>query len=111
LESQRARAVFSTQDGGRWLEFLWKDGNVNFLPEQGVFASAGRVDVRESGDTLEFTGRGWKRSVRLVEAELTVEQTTPLPADGLAAERRGNVGMTVARPSPATAVIRLAPAN
>ena len=34
----KARAVFSTQDGGRWMEFTWKDGNVNFLPEQGVFA-------------------------------------------------------------------------
>ena len=50
LESQKVRAVFSTQDGGRWTEFTWKDGNLNFLPEQGVFAGVGRVDVRESGD-------------------------------------------------------------
>jgi hypothetical protein len=111
LESQRSRAVFSTQDGGRWLEFTWKDGDVNFLPEQGVFASQGRVDVRESGDTLEFAGRGWNRTVRLVDAEMTVEQTTPLPAAGLASEHRGSVGMTVARPSPSTAVIKLAPPN
>jgi hypothetical protein len=111
LESQRARAVFSTQDGGRWLEYTWKDGGVNFLPEQGVFAGPGRVDVRDSGDTLEFAGRGWKRTVRLVDAELTIEQTTPLTAAGLVSERRAGVGMTVARPSPSAAVVRIAPAN
>ncbi len=42
LESPRARAVFSAQDGGRWMEFTWKDTNLNFLPEQGAFAAAGR---------------------------------------------------------------------
>src|SRR5262249_49178280 len=77
LESQRARAVFSMQDGGRWIEFTWKDGGLNFLPEQGLFAAAGRVDVRENGDTLEFSGRGWRRTARLVEGEMTIEQTTP----------------------------------
>ena len=41
LESQKVRAIFSGQDGGRWMEFTWKDTNLNFLPEQGLFAGAG----------------------------------------------------------------------
>jgi hypothetical protein len=111
LESARARAVFSTQDGGRWMEFTWKDGGENFLPEQGVFAGSGRVDVREAGDTLEFTGRGWKRTMKLTDAELTVEQSGPLPADGLRPVRRGNVGLTVGRPTPSAAVFKIAASN
>jgi hypothetical protein len=95
LESQKARAVFSTQDGGRWSEFTWKDGGVNFLPEQGVFAGAGRVDIREAGDGLEISGKGWKRTVRLVDSALTVEGA--LPADGLSPEKRGNVSLSIDR--------------
>jgi hypothetical protein len=111
LESQRARAVFSTQDGGRWVEFTWKDGAVNFLPEQGLFTGAGRVGVRDNGDTLEFTGPGWKRTVRLAEGELTVEQTTPLPAEAVAPARRANLELRVSRTSPSTAVFRIAASN
>jgi hypothetical protein len=107
LESQKARAVFSTQDGGRWIEFTWKDGGINFLPERGVFAAAGRVDVHENGDTLEFNGRGWKRTARLAEGALTIEQTTPLPPDRLSPERRGNVGLSMERVSETSAVLRL----
>lgn len=97
LESQKVRAVFSTQDGGRWMEMNWKDNNVNFLPEQGVLAAAGGVEVRAAGDTLEFLGKGWKRTVRLAETVLTIEQNTPLPADGLTGEKRGNVTFAIAR--------------
>jgi hypothetical protein len=107
LESQRARAVFSTQDGGRWSEFTWKDGNVNFLPEQGVFAGAGRVDVRASGDTLEISGKGWKRTVRLSDATLTLEQTTPLPADALVPETRNGATLSIDRRSANTVVYRI----
>ncbi len=35
LETQKVRAVFSSQDGGRWMEFNWKDTNLNFLPVRG----------------------------------------------------------------------------
>jgi len=97
LESQKVRAVFSAQDGGRWMELNWKDNNVNFLPEQGVLAAAGAVEVRVAGDTLEFLGKGWKRTIRLAETVLTIEQNTPLPADGLVGEKRGNVTFAVAR--------------
>jgi hypothetical protein len=107
LESQKARAVFSTQDGGRWMEFTWKDANVNFLPEGGVFAGPSPVEVRANGDTLEFTGKNWKRTARLAEASLTIEQSSPLPADGLAPEKRGNTALTIARPSPSSATYSL----
>jgi len=107
LESQKVRAVFSTQDGGRWMELNAKDLNVNFLPEQGLFTGTGPVEVHANGDRLEFTGKGWKRTVRLAEGTLTIEQTTPLPADGLTPDRRGNVSLTIARPSATRAVYTL----
>jgi hypothetical protein len=100
LESQKVRAIFSTQDGGRWMEFAWKDTNLNFLPEQGLFAGPGPVEVRAVDDTLEFAGKGWKRTARLSETTLTIEQTTPLPADALSSEKRGGATLTIARPSP-----------
>jgi hypothetical protein len=111
LESQHARAVFSTQDGGRWTEFTWKDGGVNFLPEQGVFAGSGRVEVHETGDGLEFTGRDWKRTVKLADAELSVGQSTPLPPDSVSTESRGGIGLTIMRRSLNGAVFRMAPSN
>ena len=102
LESQKARAVFSAQDGGRWMEFTWKDANANFLPEQGLLAAPGPVDVHASGDALAFAGKGWKRTVKLAENSLTIEQDSPLPADLLGPEKRGNVGLVIARPTPST---------
>jgi len=99
LESRRARAVFSGQDGGRWVEFTAKDSNTNFLPEQGLFAAVGAVEVEAAGDSLVFSGRAWKRTVRLVDGALTVEQTTPLPADQLAPEKRGGTSLSIERTS------------
>jgi Glycosyl hydrolases family 35 len=107
LESQRVRAVFSSQDGGRWMELDWKDGNLNFLPEQGTLAGAGPVEVHAAGDALEFTARGWTRTVRLAGSVLTIEQSTPLPPDRLAPEKRGNVTFSIDRASPSSAVYRL----
>jgi hypothetical protein len=107
LESHRARAVFSAMDGGRWMEFTWKDSNTNFLPDAGAFAAAGPVEVRAAGDTLEFAGKGWKRTARLAESTLTIEQSTALPPEGLAPEKRGNIGLAVERPSALRAVYTL----
>jgi len=107
LETQKVRAVFSSQDGGRWMEFTWKDTNSNFLPEQGVFAAAGAVEVHAVGDALEFVGRGWKRTVRLTETTLSIEQTTPLPADKLTADRRDNVEFKIERNTPERATYSL----
>jgi hypothetical protein len=97
LETQRVRSIFSSQDGGRWLEFNWKDANVNFLPEQGAFASPGPVDAHVSGDALDLLGQGWKRTIHLAQNALSIEQTTPLSADGLVEEKRGNTTMTIER--------------
>jgi hypothetical protein len=107
LESHKARAVFSAQDGGRWMEFTWKDSDTNFLPEQGAFAAPGAVQVRAAGDALEFEGKGWKRTVRLVDSALTVEQTTALPPDRLAPEKVGSTGLSIERVSPMRAVYTL----
>ena len=107
LESQRARAVFSSQDGGRWLEFTSKDASSNFLPDLGAYAAPGHVEVRALPDALEFTGKGWRRTVRLTEGTLSIEQDSPLPADGILSERRGNIAFTVAHPSPSTATYTL----
>jgi hypothetical protein len=107
LESQKVRAIFSGQDGGRWIEFCWKDTNVNFLPEQGLFAGPGPVEVRAADDALEFTGKGWKRTARLSETALTIEQSSPLPANAPIPEQRGGARLTIARPSPTRATYTL----
>ena len=99
LETQKVRAIFSSQDGGRWMEFNWKDTNLNFLPVRGVFAAAGAVEVHAVGDSLEFVGKGWKRTVRLTNTTLSIEQTTPLPADQLTPDRRGNVDFQIEHPA------------
>ena len=101
------RAVFSAEDGGRWTEFTWKDSNANLLGERGAFAASGRVEARIDGDALEFRGRGWTRTVRLSEAALTIEQTTPLQPGGPAPAKRGNVTLTVEQVSEGKAVYTL----
>ncbi len=97
LESARIRAVFSPQDGGRWLEFTWKDTNTNFLTEPGALAARGPVEIRAAGSGLEFTAADWRRTVTLAGNVLTIDQTTPLPADRLTGEKRGNVTLTIDR--------------
>ncbi len=108
IESAKTRAVFSAQDGGRWLEFTWKETGTNVLPEQGAFTAAGPVEVRSGSDSLEFTGRGWKRTVRLDGAALEVEQTAALPAGAPWPGRRGSVSLRVERDGERRAVYTLA---
>ena len=107
LESPKVRAVFSTQDGGRWIEFTWKDTNTDFFSEGGVFAAPGPVQVQAHDNGLEFQGNGWKRTVSLSDTAVTVDQTTPLPAETAAPEKRGNTTLTITRPSPTRAVYSL----
>ena len=107
LESAKVRAVFSAQDGGRWMEFTWKDTNTNFLPEGGLFAQSGPVEVKQNGDALEFTGQNWKRTVTLKENALTIEQSTPLPAETLSSEKRGNTTLAIEHPASTRAVYTL----
>ena len=98
------RAVFSAQDGGRWMEFTWKDTNAEFLPEGGILAQAGPVEVRANGEALEFIGKGWKRIVTLQGSAVTMEQSTPLPQETLATGKHGNLTFTADRPAPTRAV-------
>jgi hypothetical protein len=107
LETDRARAVFSTEDGGRWMEFTAKQANANFLPDAGAFAATSRVSVRPLEDGLEFTGPGWRRTAHLTGATLTIEQDTPLPAAPVESTKIGNIALTVDRPSPTRAVYTL----
>src|SRR5439155_19021380 len=99
LENQRVRATFSARDGGRWMEFVWKDTGANFLPEQGDLAGAGSVEVRTVEGGLEFKSAGWTRTVRLNGARLTVEQTSTLPAEVAQAGKRDGVSFEIARES------------
>jgi Glycosyl hydrolases family 35 len=106
LENQHARAVFSTQDGGRWLEYVWKDSNLNVLPENGALAGTGPVEVQASDGALEFIGKDWKRTVRLAagEAQVTVEQSAPLGAETLETGKHNEVTLRVTRESATRAV-------
>ena len=107
LESQKARAVFSSQDGGRWMEFTSKSTGANFLPEQGAFAAAAPIEVTVAGNQLEIVAKGWKRIVSLNDATLTIEQNSPLPADGLAPQKLGSLELSIDRPTPTRAVYTL----
>ena len=107
LETERARAVFSSQDGGRWMEFTAKPGNLNFLPEAGLFAASGAVEVRAREDGLEFTGADWRRTARLSGSTLTIDQDTPLPAVTVEPAKIGNTALTVDRPTAVRAVYKL----
>ncbi|MGB7759751.1 MAG: hypothetical protein WBL61_07980 [Bryobacteraceae bacterium] len=104
LETERARAVFSAEDGGRWMEFTAKPGNANFLPEAGLFAAPGPVAIRALDDGLEFTGPRWRRTARLAGATLTIDQDTPLPATPADPIKIGSTTLTVDHPTPTRAV-------
>lgn len=107
LESPRARAIFSTQDGGRFAEFTWKDTNTNLLPDGGLFAQAGAVEVRPLANGIEFAGKGWKRTVTLVDAELAIDQTAPVSLSPALATKRGSVTLSMSQPSPEKVVLTL----
>ena len=107
IESAKARAVFSSQDSGRWLDFTSKETNANFLPEQGAFASPGPVEVKAAGDQLIVAGKNWTRTISLNDAALTIEQTTSLPPDGLKEQKIGNTTLNIEHPSPTRATYTL----
>jgi hypothetical protein len=99
LESQKLRAIFSSRDGGRWMEFTWKDTGTNFLPSEGAFAQPGSVGVRVVGNSLQLSGTGWTRTISLEDTKLTIEQSPALPANSLASKSVGNLDLSVGRPS------------
>jgi hypothetical protein len=89
------------------MDFTWKDTNTNFLPETGLFAQAGPVEVRQNGDALEFIGKTWMRTVTLRGTTLTIEQSSPLLPEILSPEKRGSTRLTVERPTATRAVYTL----
>jgi hypothetical protein len=107
LESQKVRAVFFSRDGGRWMEFTWKDTGANFLPADGAFAQPGPVEVRPNGGTLQFIGNGWTRTVSLEGSKLSIEQTSALPRDSVMPQTAGNVSLSIDRQSPSRVVYEL----
>jgi hypothetical protein len=54
-----------------------------------------------------FSGPGWQRTARLAGGTLTIEQTTPLPADGLAPNRLNGVEFSIERPTANRAIYKL----
>lgn len=113
LENQRARAVFSSRDGGRWIEYVWKDTGANLLPENGWLAGVGPVAVRPKSDggaaSLEVVFGHGRRTVTLAptEARLTVDQSVPLPAEALRSEKRNEISLEVTREESGRAVFLL----
>jgi hypothetical protein len=89
MESAKIRAVFADQTMQKWLEFTWKDSERNVLPEAGIDFGSGH------------------RKVLLKEAELTVEQDAPLPAEKLKPGKRNDLTLQIQRPQPSRAVYSL----
>jgi hypothetical protein len=79
------------------MEFTWKDGNVNFLPDQGILAGTGPVEIAGVGDSLTMKGVGWTRKLTLKDATLTVEQQAGLPGNGIDGWKQGNRSLTVTK--------------
>ncbi|MDQ6699998.1 MAG: hypothetical protein M3Z36_07415 [Acidobacteriota bacterium] len=87
LENQKIRAVFSAPDGGRWMEFVWKDSGRNVLPEAGVNVGTARLSLNGS--------------------DLTIEKDEPLPPEILKSEKHGDIFLDVHRPAPNRSVYTL----
>jgi hypothetical protein len=67
------------------------------------------VEVHAGDGALEFTGKDWKRTVRLAgsDAIVTVEQNTPLPGETLQTGKHNEISFQVARESATRAVYTL----
>jgi len=93
LENQRVRASFSGLDG-RWMEWVWKDSEMNLLPDSGLLPGKSRHT-----ENLDLRNR------------LTIEQDQPLPPETLQSGKKDGVVYTIERPSPNRAVYTLQPAE
>ena len=87
LESLKARAVFSSASGGRWMEFVWKESGRNVLPEGGVPLGPARFELHDS--------------------QLAIESNAPLPVDVLKSGKQGDIALEVNPHSPNRAVYTL----
>jgi hypothetical protein len=89
LESAKTRAVFAAEHDREWQEFTWKDSERNVLPESGI----------DLGPAV--------RKIVLKDADLTIEQESPLPPEKLKPGKRADITLQVQRPSPLKAVYSL----
>ncbi|MBK9167216.1 MAG: hypothetical protein IPM24_07100 [Bryobacterales bacterium] len=108
LENQRVRAVFSGADG-RWMELVWKDSDANLLPDSGLLPIDGPVEASLDGSAAVLTFAAG-RTVRLDGADpvVRITQSKPLALEGLSGGDYGAARLTVERPSPNAAELRLA---
>ena len=106
LESHKARAVFSAQDGGRWMEFTWKDRAPIFCPNRARSPRPARW--RSAPPATRWISRAGAGSARCGwRMALTVEQTTALPPDHLAPEKVGNTSLSIEHVTPMRAIYTL----
>ncbi len=100
LENQRVRASFSGVDG-RWMEWVWKDSNTNFLSEAGAFAGAVPIVAQASSGKWEFQFSKGKRVVMLgADNRLSIQQDSPLPPDVPKPGKRDGVDSRVEKSGP-----------
>ncbi len=82
-ENTRLRAVFSHEDGGRWIELYWKPSGKSLLPPEGV-AIASPVRIGLSGAEITLTSlnggpiTGMPRGGRLGNVDWTAESLGPV---------------------------------
>jgi len=108
IENQRVRASFSGADG-RWMEWVWKDSEMNPLPDSGLLTDSGPVTVSSSRATLEFRWKKGRRTVSLgADNRLVIEQDQPLPPEVLKPGKKDGVSYTIERLSPNRAVYWMA---
>ncbi len=107
IENQHVRASFSGADG-RWMEWVWKDSDMNLLPDAGLLPGTSPVVARGSASALEFRWKKGRRTVTLDAGNrLTIEQDQPLPPEALRSGKKDGVSFTIERPSPNRAVYSL----
>jgi hypothetical protein len=93
IENQRVRASFSGADG-RWMEWVWKDSEMNLLPDSGLLPER---DPKKS-----------RRKVNLgADNRLIIEQDQPLPPETLQSGKKDGVIWKIERPSPNRAIYTL----
>jgi hypothetical protein len=78
-ENSRLRAIFSAADGGRWIEFYWKESGKSFLPPEGI-PLAKPVKISLDGNELTIDGQtsGLPRGGKIGNVEWNAEQNGPV---------------------------------
>jgi hypothetical protein len=89
------------------MDFTWKDGGINFLPEQGLMAGPGDVRVEPSASGLTMSGAGWTRHIDLRDASLVFEQTGGTMPEGMEGRKQGSRTLTVRREAPGRVIYSL----